>query len=172
MSSLSRWNTTPAPGDPGPYYAAAPDGRQYGPFQEWSEAYARASAENAAVRDGELSDDARELTETVLLPLKERGATRIQSEYGGSGDSGEFYGVVVEGVEATSAERDAIERYFEELLEDRHGGWENNEGGNGEFEINLVADPPTIEHTHNECYEEYNTSTYSDELVALGGVER
>jgi hypothetical protein len=175
MSSLNsnRWEAKPGPREPGPYYALAPDGKQYGPYEEWSDAYARASASNGAIREEELSDEAREFTDTVLVPLKERGATRIQSEYSGSGDSGEFTGIFVEGAEATSDEEAAVERYFEELLEERHGGWENNEGGNGEFEIDLTTDPLTLEHTHNECYEDYNTSSYSDELTAVAsGAER
>lgn len=170
MASVTpnQWEAKPGPSEPGPYYAVAPDGRQYGPFDEWTVADARAAAGNNAMRDAQVSDEARELTETVLVPLRERGATRIQSEYSGSGDDGEFTRLDIEGAEATSDEAAAIERYFEELLDERHGGWQDDEGGNGEFAIDLTADPLTLEHTHNECYEDYDTSNYSDVLVAAG----
>lgn len=54
--------------------------------------------------------------------------------------------------------RDAIEEFCWDALEERHGGWENEEGGNGTFEFSV--EDGTIDFTHNEAYVEYNTSMY------------
>jgi len=164
IGNTTRWEVKPDLREKGPYYAVAPDGTEHGPYEQWIGALSRASVGNHSIRECELTEQG-DLVELVLLPLIQRGATRIQSEYSGSGDSGEFYELVVEGARATPEERSAIEAHFEELLEQRYAGWENNEGGNGEFTIDLTSEPVTVEHTHNECVEEYNTTSHSDELL-------
>ena len=51
---------------------------------------------------------------------------------------------------------DGIERLCYEMLSHYHGGWENNDGGSGEFLIDVAEG--SISWTHNEYYTESNTS--------------
>jgi hypothetical protein len=50
----------------------------------------------------------------------------------------------------------AIETLCWDKLEDLHGGWENDDGGNGEFELNVAE--RTITLTHHQAYTQYETS--------------
>jgi hypothetical protein len=52
--------------------------------------------------------------------------------------------------------KEAIESLCWDKLEDLHSGWENNDGGNGEFELNVAE--RTITLTHHQAYTEYETS--------------
>jgi hypothetical protein len=163
IESKTRWAVRPGPGKEGPFCAVAPDGTEHGPFENWSDASSKASEENSAIYEGELKQRGCEVAD-VLLALKARGATRVSSEYSGSGDDGKLQQLVVAGTRATAEERNTIEWYFDELLQWRYSGWENSEGGQGEFEVDLTCEPVMLEHTHNECVETYDTTNHSDEL--------
>ncbi len=159
----NRWTVTPGPGGDAPFRAVAPDGSKHGEFGSWTAAYLEIAPKNSVLCEQELSERGAELVE-VFLEMKQRGATRVSIEYSGSGDSGSFGELRVEGAKALADERHALERYFGELLEARYAGWENNEGGSGEFTVDLTASPLRVEHTHNTYYEDYETSEHSTEL--------
>jgi hypothetical protein len=52
----------------------------------------------------------------------------------------------------------AIEALCYDYLSVHHGGWENNEGANGEFAFDVTTGAVTL--THNERYTEYNTTEH------------
>ena len=52
--------------------------------------------------------------------------------------------------------KEAVEYFCWDTLEDRHGGWEINEGGSGEFVLDVAT--RTITLTHEQAFIEYETS--------------
>jgi hypothetical protein len=87
--------------------------------------------------------------------LRKLGVTTVTAEYNGSGDDGqieapEFGSVAVPSVMVTD-----VENLFYELLEDLYAGWENNEGGFGQFIWSLQED--RINLVHNWWTESYDT---------------
>jgi len=93
----------------------------------------------------------------------------IIGEYSGSGDSGEFDGISFldaanqpvrfEGEDAVSHE---LERRFEDLLQERHAGWEINDGGGGVFKLHVKT--RTLDHEHNDYYTESETTNHQSEV--------
>jgi len=119
----------------------------------------------------------------VLSVLAGSGITLVTVRFDGSGDSGQ-----IEEIDARSGESsadlpdtsveiarcefhdeevrhvtvplpDAIEAMCYDLLESKHGGWENNEGGYGEFTFDVAAGTIVfdfnyrIERSENHYYE-------------------
>jgi Family of unknown function (DUF6878) len=119
----------------------------------------------------------------VFAALAEAGIRCVTVEYDGSGDSGQ-----IENVEAWNAGNEripfpspfivrlisedpdrlpsptslegSVENLAWDYLEERHDGWENNDGGFGTFVFDVPSRTITLE--HNERYTEYSTS--SDEF--------
>ena len=110
-----------------------------------------------------------------LALLRTRGIVRVQAEYEGCGDSGQLEPCAcfaAENVPAedrlSEAEREQIRDHFYDLLECRHGGWENNEGATGRFEWHISSDGLT--HEHQAYYTETDTSTHRgvEDIEAMG----
>jgi hypothetical protein len=135
-------------------------------------------------RHKELSAKANELNKTVLFDaLAPAGITSIHVDFDGEGDSGQINGVsVLAGdqpaqlpttqvtlhqlrwgeTESTPSEftlAEAIETLCYDYLEQEHGGWENNDGGYGEFIIDVAE--RTIELEFYSRYTDYNKFSHS-----------
>ncbi len=132
----------------------------------------------------ELSAKANELNKAVLFDaLAPAGITSIHVDFDGEGDSGQINGVsVLAGhqpaqlpatqvtlhqlrwgeTDSTPTEftlAEAIETLCYDYLEQEHGGWENNAGGYGEFNIDVVA--RSIELEFYSRYTDYNKFSHS-----------
>lgn len=122
--------------------------------------------------------------ESILQVLRENSFPHVRVYYCGSGDSGGIEDVEVKGMKGagpsvkfiqarTSWDADrgawnesivesllplseAIKEHCYDLLSREHGGWENNDGGSGEFIFDTESGK--INWTHNEYYTETNTS--------------
>lgn len=55
--------------------------------------------------------------------------------------------------------KEAIKRICYDLLEQHHGGWENDDGADGEFVFDVESGE--INWNHNERYTEYNTYSHN-----------
>jgi len=64
-----------------------------------------------------------------------------------------------ETVATVSALVDAVETLCYDYLEDTHGGWENNDGGYGEFRLDVATRTVSLE--INERYTETHTSEHT-----------
>jgi len=132
----------------------------------------------------ELSAKVNELNKTVLFDaLTPAGITAIHIEFDGEGDSGQMNGICAlagdqQGqlpatkvtihqlrwgeTESTSSEltvEAAIEALCYDFLEEKHGGWENNDGGYGEFIIDVSARTISLEfYSRYTDYEKYTHS--------------
>jgi hypothetical protein len=98
--------------------------------------------------------------------LKNAGVVRVEVYYDGCGDSGQieslhYFDADYKQIDVTgrvTLTHDALMDLFYDLIEVRHGGWENNDGAFGEFAWDLTAD--TLSHTHSERYTEYETTEH------------
>ncbi len=124
-----------------------------------------------------LSESIHAANKEALFPaLAAAGITSVLVHFDGSGDSGQIEEIdVVAGDKpvdfpsgsiaisraywgATEPEhiecnaRDAVETLAYALLEETHGGWENNEGAYGEFTFNIAERTITLD--YNERYED------------------
>lgn len=98
----------------------------------------------------------------LMASLKEKGIKQVTATYSGSGDSG-----CVDVIEAFNEQKQSlkiektfhrqIEDYCYGILEDKHGGWELNEGSSGTITIDVNANKVTIE--HEEYFTESKSST-------------
>lgn len=124
--------------------------------------------------------------DSILQALKEHSFPRVRVYYCGSGDSGGIEEIEVEGMKGNGPEvkfihskttwdrareswnesiveesmplAKAIEQHCYDLIEREHGGWENNDGGSGEFIFD--TENGKINWTHNEYYTEQKTSEH------------
>jgi hypothetical protein len=112
----------------------------------------------------------------LLAQLRALGVTRVAAEYDGGGDSGQFESVQLyrqaEEIGETLDARivDAVRDHFYDLLEVRHGGWENNDGAFGEFVWDVETDQ--LSHEHSMRYMETSTESYEtldDVFARVGG---
>jgi hypothetical protein len=163
-TTTSTWDVKPDIGEDGPFHAIAPDGTEHGPFETWQKAMAHCNEQLDLIAERELHTKALELL-PLIKAMQARGATRICATYDGSGDDGSLNEFEVTGTDPTAEEREALEDYFEEALNERHTGWENGDGGFGEFVIALDGETIVIEHEHNDYVEDYDTTEHSDSLV-------
>ena len=123
--------------------------------------------------------------DSILQALKENGLGPVRVYYCGSGDSGGIEDVDIEGgtdkkirvkfikqstswdpdghwnesiVENEIDLEDAIREHCYDLLSRNHCGWENNDGGSGEFVLDASSEKITW--THHEYYMETNTTEH------------
>ena len=119
--------------------------------------------ETTYARNKELRAKANEINKGVLFEaLASTGITSIHVEFDGYGDSGQINGVApssgddpaelpqtmitiqtvswgtTEILTAQSTLETAIENLCYDYLEQTHAGWENNDGGYGEFRIDVA----------------------------------
>lgn len=123
----------------------------------------------------------------ILRALRDLGVKKVSICYSGSGDSGCIDHVSFDNnnadrdstvvIEDRSSKFDhasqswidsstqsevpiaqAVETFCYDLLEEKHGGWENGAGADGSFELDV--DSGEITWTHNEYYTESNTYEY------------
>ena len=119
--------------------------------------------ETTYARHKELRAKANEINKAVLFEaLASAGITSIHVEFDGYGDSGQINGVAAssgnaaaelpqtmitiqtiswgttEILTAQSTLETAIENLCYDYLEQAHAGWENNDGGYGEFSIDVA----------------------------------
>lgn len=137
--------------------------------------------------DAELNKSTTEMLRPQLLAaLRSAGITLVTVEYNGSGDSGqleppqyfrdgeELENVTIPGEFASRSFNcwvggkrqveekkvpfaEAIEEFFYYHLELKHGGWEINEGSEGQFDWNVTDDKIAWEHrTRIESFETDN----------------
>ena len=102
----------------------------------------------------------------IAAALTTYGVKRVRATYEGCGDSGsledpEYFG---EGnapilAEAIGEWHDKVADFLYDLIDRRHGGYENNEGGGGDFEWDLTAEG--LIHEHYSCFTERDYSTHS-----------
>jgi hypothetical protein len=126
--------------------------------------------------------------DALLKALKNLGATNAIVNYSGSGDSGDSTEISVtpkRAMNKPSAAKVTIQRvegkyidgHWQQSIQDKevpleeaigdfamqwvdlhHGGWENNDGGSGTFEIVVKSGEFLLE--HREYYTEVNTHVY------------
>ena len=140
--------------------------------------------ETTYARHKELCAKVNELNKAVLFDaLAPTGITRINVEFDGEGDNGQINGVsalagdqeaqlpaaqiTIQQIrwgqtEATASEftlEAAIEALCYDYLEQEHDGWENNDGGYGEFIIDVAERTITLEFCQR--YSDYNKYSHS-----------
>jgi hypothetical protein len=154
-------------------------------YAEWAAAKAH-QMEAVSVRlisDDEVESAAKGNRDRIFDALAAAGVDSVAVEYSGYGDSGQIdmvdladlthdisidYDDVLTHYQdgqkglslLTKSKRlgDAIEGFCWEILEAKHGGWENDAGGNGKFTFNVPERTITFE--HNEAYTEYTKYTH------------
>ncbi len=104
--------------------------------------------------------------ETIPPRLTALGVAIVAASYSGCGDSGqldelEFLSPKEEVIPDFPKDlQEEVETFLYDALEARHGGWENNDGGEGEFRWTLATG--ACEHTHREFYVESDTTSHED----------
>ncbi len=138
-------------------------------YDRYQQALARTNAANKAA---------------LFDALDAAGITEVQADFDGVGDQGQIDGVIAlrgndraelpettvgirqiawqetESVPAEMKLEEAIETLCYGYLEERHGGWENNDGAYGEFRFDVAARTITLEfngrytdiYTHNHTF--------------------
>jgi hypothetical protein len=126
--------------------------------------------------------------EDLLASLRDCGAEVVRASYDGGGDSGQIDEVTITGHEKKPVKgkktkgkvassfidstgewkeivklkmvslEEKVKDFFYSALSSYHGGWENDDGGFGEFEWDLKTD--VIKFVHNERYTEVNTEEH------------
>lgn len=163
LYAAKRW-TIRHPGAEGERYVAIdPDGKEHESYDDYAEAWEAIAPLNNKLHDQEVDARGADLAE-LLIELKQRGVSEVSVEYNGCGDEGRFEDVVVVGGEASAAEISAIEDYFDFMLESRYAGWENNDGAEGTFSIDLAVPVMKVKHVHNECYIAHDTTEHENDL--------
>lgn len=138
-------------------------------------------------RRNELQQSVMPENRTALLAaLKAAGIVRLEINYDGCGDSGQINEqnatlatdetIALEDVKGagdvtlasvgydltvnrtTQDLAAAVETYCYDVLETYHSGYENNDGGNGDFAFDVEAG--TIELVHNDVVTDYDTTTH------------
>jgi hypothetical protein len=101
----------------------------------------------------------------LAAALSGLGVGSVTANYDGSGDSGQLDEVHYwdkDGVEMKSETvgdlHEHVSEFLYDLVEVRHGGYENNEGGGGEFRWDLTAEG--LLHEHWDYYIERDCSAY------------
>ena len=107
----------------------------------------------------------RERLPEVTRVLLGVGVSKVWVAYDGSGDSGQIEGILCDNAQGKRFEphfdgtlEDDLTGFFYDLIEARHGGWENDDGACGEFVWDVVAD--TLHHVHHCRFTEYDTTEH------------
>lgn len=98
----------------------------------------------------------------LLSKLADAGVTQLTAIYNGYGDEGNVHEVMAE-PSHDALPGDLLPKVSDfawDMAYALHPGFENNEGGNGEFVWNITTD--TINITHNDCYVEHDTTVHED----------
>ena len=114
--------------------------------------------------------------EALINFCKLNGVEEWTIKYSGSGDSGCIDECILDekhkklemnmnlcdacDIEVMKPLEEVIEEFCYDALETHHGGWEINEGANGEF----IYKDKKIEHTHNRAVEEHITTNETYEV--------
>jgi hypothetical protein len=131
------------------------------------------------------SAEANQLNKAVVFDaLSQAGITRVSVGFDGEGDQGqmerataqtdgtgmEFPSIAISlwesqygGTELKTRElllQEAVEHLCYRCLEERHGGWEINEGSFGEFTLDVVARTITLEHYGRIIETAYSSETF------------
>lgn len=96
------------------------------------------------------------------LKAKYNLAGVVTIEYDGSGDSGYINDVSIEPERDISEARDDLETLAYELLSEKYGGWEINEGSCGTITIDFATNKVRIE--HNERVESWDSSESEEDF--------
>jgi len=114
--------------------------------------------------------------ETLPPRLLALGVAIVTATYSGCGDSGQIDEVEFLTAENRNVTGDIpedlqkdVEALLYDALEFRHGGWENNEGGEGEFRWVLALNE--FQHTHRDFYTETDTRVHDGFRDLLGDQE-
>ena len=91
----------------------------------------------------------------LVRQLRKLGVEMVTAEYNGDGDSGQIETPDFGSEKVPSGVVTDVEYLFYEVLEDLYAGWENNEGGFGQFEWNVKDDRISL--VHNTRTESYDT---------------
>ena len=109
-----------------------------------------------AKRKAEIPERAEALRQKLLA----LGVAVVVSEYDGSGDSGQINGTsfAPETVTVPPSIEEETTDLFYDFLSAHHGGWENNDGGRGEFNWNIATNEFHLE--HHDYYTESNMTAH------------
>lgn len=102
------------------------------------------------------SSSFHERAATIRARLQELGITSVTAEYDGYADEGAINDIDLTPEPTTPIDASlnaTLRDFFYDLLEERFGGWENNDGAFGEFTWDLQTD--TIRHEHKSRYVDY-----------------
>ncbi len=127
----------------------------------------------AALTSNPLRDYYREralrcAAERRALPdeLRAGGVCRVTAEYNGCGDSGciedlQFFDSAAKPIadEVLGALVTRTQSFFDDVIDLRHPGWENNSGGEGSIEWLLTEDK--FHHSHTTFFEDSDTTEYN-----------
>lgn len=103
---------------------------------------------------------------TLPPRLTALGVAVVSASYSGCGDSGQIdevhfhtadNRVVTSDIQADL--QSEVENFLYDALEFRHGGWENNDGGEGVFRWVLAHNQ--FDHTHRDFYTETDITTHN-----------
>ena len=112
----------------------------------------------------------------LLALLRSRGIAVVRAHYDGCGDSGQLERCTCFAADNLPADHplteeglQRIDDHFYDLLECRHGGWENNDGGYGDFTWTVASDEFT--HDHNDYYTEVDNTLHEglDDIAGKTG---
>jgi hypothetical protein len=105
----------------------------------------------------------------ALLPqLKAKGVHTVKVEYSGSGDGGSVDEVICackdieEPIEIGEELHGLLIDAANQLIDEKHAGWENNDGGFGTMKLDVSTGE--FEWVHNENYTASDTNTYTATL--------
>ncbi len=111
---------------------------------------------------------------TLPPRLAALGVTVVSASYSGCSDAGQldelhFYSTDHDLTGAIPRDLyKEVETFLDDALEFRHGGWENNDGGEGTFNWNLASND--FEHLHRDFYTE-SFSTLHNGFLDLTSTE-
>jgi hypothetical protein len=102
-----------------------------------------------------------------ILPNFPSEVTSVTVEYSGCGDSGDIDFIKYrdeKGIEVIVDDNvdKEVSEFAWNIIDERHGGFYNNEGGNGTIDIDISK--RTIDITHNDAYTEYETTNHHMEF--------
>jgi uncharacterized protein DUF6878 len=91
----------------------------------------------------------------LVEQLRKLGVETVTAEYNGSGDDGQIEDPQFGSAEISRGLIEATIYFFYDVLEDQFSGWENNDGGFGQFNWDVKAD--RIDLVHNTNFTDHET---------------